>query len=674
MKAQTVLLIILSACFAFGIAFYFYKKIKVSKGLRWILISLRFLALFLGFLLLINPEFVRNSYQVEKASLILLVDASKSISNFSIAEETQNVLEKIITQKKLQDKFSIQTYSFSKDVQPLDSLTFDGKMTNIAKSLETIKETFANSNNAIVLISDGNQTYGQDYEFTSLGQHTQLNTIIVGDTTTYQDVALGRINSNRYAFLDNQFPLEVQILYSGATPIKTELKIVMEGQIIHRQSIALSSKQRSLTVEVLVKAKSTGIKTITFELDALDNEKNKQNNRKEIAIEVIDEKTTVAIISSLKHPDIGALKKAIESNEQRQVVLLSPDASLAQLNKVDVFILYQPDFSFEKIYGFINQRGGGVFTIAGTKTNWNFLKQKISGFSFESFDQNEEILPFKHSAFAPFDTARFTMNEYPPLEGVLGEFQFGINADIIAYQRIRGVNLEEPLFFVMESEPKQAFLMGENIWKWRLQEYRNSQEFSNFDQIIGKLIFYLSNSGKKERLRLDYATSYQNTSEAIIRASFFNKAYDFEPNANLNLSLKGQKGFSRDIPMLLKGNQYEADLSDLEKDDYTFVVSETSERISKSGQFKILDFDLEKQLTSANYEKMTRVAERNSGSAYYPNQLPELINQLVNDNRFIPVQKSTKNVVSLINFQILLVLIVLALATEWFIRKYNGLI
>jgi len=50
-----------------------------------------------------------------------------------------------------------------------------------------------------------------------------------------------------------------------------------------------------------------------------------------------------------------------------------------------------------------------------------------------------------------------------------------------------------------------------------------------------------------------------------------------------------------------------------------------------------------------------------------------LIDNLLADAQFVPTQKSNQNVVSLIDFRILLAIIVMALTTEWFIRKYNGL-
>ena len=173
------------------------------------------------------------------------------------------------------------------------------------------------------------------------------------------------------------------------------------------------------------------------------------------------------------------------------------------------------------------------------------MNEKIKGFTLDGFGQDEEILPVKNEAFEIFDISSFDMDGFPPLEGELGELSFTESPKIVAYQKIRGVELQEPIFFVLDENNKRAFLLGENIWKWRLSTYRNKQNFSSFDELIGKLIFFLSSSGRKERLRLDYENVYENASEAVIRASFFDKTYNFEKNANINFRLSDKNGLTK---------------------------------------------------------------------------------------------------------------------------------
>ena len=123
---------------------------------------------------------------------------------------------------------------------------------------------------------------------------------------------------------------------------------------------------------------------------------------------------------------------------------------------------------------------------------------------------------------------------------------------------------------------------------------------------------------------------------------------------------------------MYKQNNYQVDLSDLESGEYSFTLNANSE-IKSSGSFSILAFDLEKQFLNANYKKLQRLAENTNGTAYFDENVNELFEELISDNRYKPVLKSTKNVVPLIDLKWLLFLLVILLAIEWFSRKYYGL-
>ena len=63
-----------------------------------------------------------------------------------------------------------------------------------------------------------------------------------------------------------------------------------------------------------------------------------------------------------------------------------------------------------------------------------------------------------------------------------------------------------------------------------------------------------------------------------------------------------------------------------------------------------------------------------NGTAYFDTQLDDLILTLISDNRFSSIQKIIKKTVPLIALKLGLLLLLISLAIEWFIRKYNGLI
>jgi hypothetical protein len=677
MELSTVFLIVLAVAAALTLVYfqYFYKNPR-KGSLNIILAALRFVTLFCGLLLLVNPKFVSKDFFVEKANLILLVDNSTSMEDATTASDISQVIAKLKADDELNKRFNVHQYGFGNTISATDSIQFDQGNTDIANALSTLNEVFVTGNNAIVLFSDGNQTLGRDYGYITLNENTSVNPVVVGDTTQYEDIAVGLINVNKYAFLRNSFPIETSIRYQGTRPVSSTVTISINGSRVHQERVNLSATVNSTTLNTLVEAQSVGIKTIKVEVGALENERNMANNSKETAIEVIDEKTNVALVSDILHPDIGALKKSIESNEQRSVTLLKPTADQSQFEEMGLIILYQPNRNFRNVYTFLENSGANYVTITGSQTDWNFLNGIQQSFSVSGSRQSEDILPVLNNAFGLFGLGDFSVDGFPPLKGTLGDIQLKKNSETIMFQQLQGIQLDKPLFVILnESNIKEAVLFGEDIWRWRAQVYRNDQDFKRFDDFMGSLMVYLSSNKQRSRLELDYELVFDNASMAKIKASYFDEAYQFNGNATLSIDIKGiDNDFSREAPMLLKGTFYEVDLSDLEPGEYNFTVTVKEDNLSRSGSFRILDFNPEKQLISADYKKMQRLADKNNGQVFYLDKLEELQNNLISSQQFLPVQKSRDNVVSLIDFRILLGLIILSLAAEWFIRKYNGLI
>ncbi|MET6990534.1 VWA domain-containing protein [Sediminicola arcticus] len=676
MQTSSVLYILLAALLAFPIVYvqYFYKN-KGSRKLRIFLSLLRFLAIFGLLLVLINPKLAKTEYEIEKSNLVVLVDNSTSIKKANTNTNVDSLLRKITGNKSVLDLFNLQTFSFGNGIETLDSLNFTKKSTNISDALKSLNTLFDASNTAVIMISDGNQTVGEDYEFYGSPKKVTVYPLVVGDTATYDDIRISQVNVNTYAFLKNKFPLETYVAYEGEGSVNTVVRIMIEGKVVATETMTFSKTNNSRRLSTLLEAKTVGVKEIKITVSPLENEKNVSNNVREVALEVIDEKTNVAIISDMLHPDIGALKKAIESNEQRSVDILNPNTNVDKLEDIDLFILYQPVPSFKPIYDFIEVKRAQVFTITGTKTDWRFLNSVQNSFEKNSYNQVEEIFPILNSNFTIFNNAEFSVSNFPPLESDLGEILIIKPNETLINQRIKGVDVRQPLLTVLTNDSrKEAVLFGENIWKWRMQSFRNDNGFNNFDELIAKLVLYLATNKSKERLTVDYNVIFSGAGEAKIKASFFDKTYIFDTNASLSITIKRlSDNFIQEIPFLLKNGYYEVDLENFISDSYEFKVNVKDETISKTGGFKILDFDIEKQFLSSNYKKMGRLAQNTGGSLFYPIEVDSLLSRLITDKRYLPTQVSSQNVVSLIDFRILLAIIVAILTAEWFLRKFKGL-
>lgn len=676
MQIQTVLFILLAAIVALALVlFQYYYKNKRKGKLQIILSFLRFLAIFGTLLLIINPKFTKNEYTLEKTNLVLLVDNSSSMTSEDKAKVISDLSSLKNKMESSSESFNILNYRFGAELSNSDSLGFTEKSTNISKALAGLNEIFTGTNTAVLLFTDGNQTRGEDYEFYGKRQKFPIYPVVLGDTTKYDDISISQINANRYAFLKNKFPLEVFISYDGKEEVSSELQVFVDDKLVYKEKISLSNISNTKIVNTQIEASTVGIKNIKVIVPPLPNEKNTANNEKLLALEVLDEKTNVAIISTVQHPDIGALKKAIESNEQRLVSIYRPDTDLSKLQEVDVYILYQPDASFDKVYKQIQLRKSNSFTILGTYTDLNFINRIQNNYLVETGYPVQEFFASPNAAFSKFDISEFSVEGFPPLVSDAGPVNvLGIGEPLLKV-RIKGVDMDQPLLTTAEEDTaKHAILVGENIWKWRVQNYRNDQTFEDFDAFLGKLILYLSTSKGKNRFVLDYSSIYNNSSETKIKATYFDEAFVFDSNASINIKVESKStNTSVEVPMLLKDGYYEADLSNLPPGKYDFVATVTKGNLSRSGSFSILDFDAEKQFSSSNYAKLNRLAKNTGGKLYFPDQMDSLVKALETDPKFVPVQKSKQNVVPLIDFKFLLGIIIAALSLEWFIRKYNGL-
>ncbi len=677
MQTTTLVGLFLAALLTLLIVFYqYFYKSKRNRKLQIPLAVLRFIGVFGVFLLLLNPSFTKTSLLTEKQDLIILLDDSYSIKSGDAEEQMISLRDQLINNEELAERFDLSTYSFGVELRNSDSLSFDEKATNISKALSSVNSAFKGNTASVVLLSDGNQTIGEAYEFMGKAVSYPVNAIVVGDTTTYTDLKINQVNANRYAFLKNTFPIEVFISYQGEAPIRSTISIQLDGITVYRENFDLSGERNSKKIVTALQANTVGLKTVEIKLDPIPGERNTYNNQRRLSIEVIDEKTRIGLISEVMHPDLGALIKAIESNSQRSVGLVSPNISQEELSEYNMFILYQPAPSFSGVFQYVKDAKVNTFTITGPNTNWNFLNRAQKGIERTNFNQAEDIIAVLNPSFDLFDLSDFSVDDFPPLKGSLGDILITRPYESILDQQIKGVVLQDPLLPILSDETgRHAYLFGENIWKWRIQSFRNDQNFENFDNFINKLILYLTTDQRNERLSVTNELIYQGITEKNIKASFFDATYDFDANATLKLSLKGMNNdFVDERLLFLRDSEYEVDINDLPAGEYAFTVSVEGTDFAKNGRFSIEDFNLEQLFVSSDYRKLSELAETSSGSLYFPNEIEKLIDYLSSDSRYLPTQKSVENVVSLIDFRIILGIIILAFTAEWFIRKYNGLI
>jgi hypothetical protein len=120
---------------------------------------------------------------------------------------------------------------------------------------------------------------------------------------------------------------------------------------------------------------------------------------------------------------------------------------------------------------------------------------------------------------------------------------------------------------------------------------------------------------------------------------------------------------------LKSANSYKVNLDGLEAGAYSFTVKELTSNASYSGQFDVLDFDIEKQFVNPDVMRLKQLTTQTKGQLYLPNQVDDLIQSLLSNENYKTIEKETVKKTPIIEWVWLLVLISFVFCCYVFVLK-----
>lgn len=674
MQIITVLIVVLTFLLSISVGYFqYFYKVKMRSKENSLLFVLRSVSIFLLLLLLVNPVIEQKKRINERPVLSVLIDNSASIKYFKQGAAVNNLVTAFKTNKQLNTKFAIDYFSFENSLHVLDSMSFKAPQTNIYNALQGVEDLSQNSIAApVVLISDGNQTTGNSYEYHKSNKN--IYPIVIGDTAMSQDIKITRLNVNKYSYLNNKFPIACRVVYEGKEAITTQFRLFYNGKVIFKKAISFTEQENVQTITTAIKSIKEGIQYYTASVGRLKNEKEIKNNRKTFSVEVLNKQTKILILSSVFHPDIGALKRAIETNKQRSVVVKNSKNTKFKLVDFQLVVLYQPDNSFKSVFKELESQNKNHLVITGAQTDWSFLNKSQSNFSKNHIEQIENYGAVLNKSFLTFGQKEIAFHSYPPLKDVFGNISINTKHDALLYQNIMETKTDTPLLAFFEDEnQKSAVLFGENSWKWRAASFLNTNSFQDFDAFISNCIQYLTETKNRERLSIVYKHLYPANAPVSITAFYLDKNFQFDGRALLSLKLTNtDTNIAQNVPFSLQKNSFEVVIEGLPSGDYEFNVLVEGQEVSRRGTFKITNYQIEEQFSTANKNKLAMLAEKTGGKLHNLTTQELLIDELMQDSRYFTTQKEVVKNKQLIEWQLLLFVVVFLLSLEWFIRKYYG--
>ena len=662
-----VLCLGLGAGYAWLLYWWRNKDSELPKGVRYLLTGLRFVVVSGIALLLLAPVVKNASREKEEPVILVLEDQSESVG-----------------------KEADLDYDFGRNCQ-VERIPFGGESTDIAEALETAWNRYEGRNiGAIVLASDGIRNAGKDPLTLAPKITSPIYTVALGDTTHYPDAAIGYVRYNRIAYLGSRFPVEVTVNAFGLEGIRKRLDIFCDGQRLATEEIAYNSDYFTVTRPFLLEAEKSGahplkpgVHTYRIVLEADGQESNLQNNSYSFAVEVLDGHQKVAIVGAAPHPDMAALRQAVEANEnfEAEVFLYSDIKGRAQengsesnkkLKDYDLLILH--NLPSERAHLELLAGKQPILFVLGSKVDlpmWN--KQHLGVEIYTNLKKTNEILPVWNEGFGAFSMDEEAVKSYsqmPPLTAPFGDYKTTESCRTLFYARIGAVKTGQPMIALNTQEGRRyVFVMGEGLWRWRLQDFQQNGSHEYFNSLVSRLVVWATGQSGSDRFRINAEKIYRSGEPVVIEAELYDQNFELTSQPPAELTLDGKK-----YSFAQAGSRYRLNLGTLEPGTHSYTAQTTlsGETFTRTGGFVVEDINLEQISLVADHTMLHTLSNLTGGEMVAPSEMDRL-KELINSREEIkPVVYTRYSYSELFHLPWVLVLLIVLCGTEWVLRKYNG--
>lgn len=682
-----VLFCVLLALF-FSWGFYFYRfKDQINLKLRLLLAFFRFLLVFMIALILLSPLVMLRAKEVEKPLIVFAQDNSKSILYTSDSTfYTHDYLLKIKNvSEKLSEKFDFRFYTFDANVHKSDSITFNGNETNLYTLFQQLQTTFGGRNvGGLILATDG--IYNKSESPYSLAETLPfpIYSVVMGDTTQKVDLVIRSVDYNKTTYYKNTFPIEIQVAAFNLFGKKSILTVSSSDRVLFSKEIAISSNKYSQTIRLYVDANIKGLQKYHINLTPVEGEFTAKNNQYDIFVNVRDVRDKVLITYQTPHPDIAAIKEALATTDMYQVDVKSIQDINQSLNDYKVVFAYQlPDVKNNANELFISAKKNNIpiVYIIGSQTSIPQFNGLNCGAKVEQKNKMwNDVFPALNPNFVIFssnDDFKQYLQNLPPLKAPFGSFLLSNSISTFLFQRVGNFSSSMPLVsFNDQLGQKNCVVFGEGIWKWRLACYQQYNHYRFFDEMINKIPQYLVAQSDNSNFRVKINQLFNQSEPITAKAELYNLALELDNNPEVSFVVTNNQGKKFPYSFSRENRSYTLDLGQFSQGEYHWVANTKlgDQVYQKSGAFIVQDVDIESLNLTADISLLRSLSILHGGKTLSARNVDQVVDEIAKNPNIKPISFYSKSYTELSNSWFYLLLIFVIAISEWFIRKYNGLL
>lgn len=662
-----------------GLFVYLYKIIFNEKWHQF-LISYRIIIFFILGILLFNPVINFSDEKEKKLDWAIFIDNSASIKYHQTPSinAVQLGIESLVN--KLSEKdISYHLYQFADNIQKVNSpqLIGNGVTTNIGIIPETIKQ-LGNQIAGAVIISDGLITEGKDPIKDFQEFDFPIHTIGIGEGSELVDVTIESIDAPTVVLKSDWVDVNITIQSVGNIGDRLSVSLYNNRELQGSKHIRLMGMESKKEVNFRFRPKEIGKQQYEVRISSVEDEIDIQNNRQKFSLLVLKDRYKVALLTGSPNKNTSVLKQKLKNNprveldhfiritETRfQPAIKTFWESPYELIIFDNYPIKPLSSNFVRILGkklLSNQ--SALFLILGpnqTIVSFNGITSILGVVTEDStIESNRFYWEF-------VDEQIDAGGNFPPLKQNILITGKQVSSDTLAV-----TEQGWPLWLRNQNGTIRTMIWtSPELNTLYFHDQKLSQEGS-FSVIWNLAISWLLKSGGEHEnfFRLNKNRYQQGEMVQVTGTQPFEKTQDKTENIIINVTHGSTDIITRDILYNIEEQRWLGEFRAPGPGEYNYSIQLGSNQDPiQTGTFQILESQIELNQVYLNKKLLATISNSTDGQFFVWDSRDSLFSEINPKVR----REFKAEIIKFNESRVLLIIMILLLCVEWFIRRNRGL-
>jgi hypothetical protein len=662
-----------------GLFVYLYKIIFNEKWHQF-LISYRIIIFFILGILLFNPVINFLDEKEKKLDWAIFIDNSASIKYHQTPSinAVQLGIESLVN--KLSEKdISYHLYQFADNIQKVNSpqLIGNGVTTNIGIIPETIKQ-LGNQIAGAVIISDGLITEGKDPIKDFQEFDFPIHTIGIGEGSELVDVTIESIDAPTVVLKSDWVDVNITIQSVGNIGDRLSVSLYNNRELQGSKHIRLMGMESKKEINFRFRPKEIGKQQYEVRISSVEDEIDIQNNRQKFSLLVLKDRYKVALLTGSPNKNTSVLKQKLKNNprveldhfiritETRfQPAIKTFWESPYELIIFDNYPIKPLSSNFVRILGkklLSNQ--SALFLILGpnqTIVSFNGITSILGVVTEDStIESNRFYWEF-------VDEQIDAGGNFPPLKQNILITGKQVSSDTLAV-----TEQGWPLWLRNQNGTIRTMIWtSPELNTLYFHDQKLSQEGS-FSVIWNQSISWLLKSGGEHEnfFRLNKNRYQQGEMVQVTGTQPFEKTQDKTENIIINVTHGSTDIITRDILYNIEEQRWLGEFRAPGPGEYNYSIQLGSNQDPiQTGTFQILESQIELNQVYLNKKLLATISNSTNGQFFVWDSRDSLFSEINPKVR----REFKAEIIKFNESRVLLIIMILLLCVEWFIRRHRGL-